>query len=114
MLMLNWPSKRQPTPLFSGIFMELSMWPTSCLPISSWMSSPTNSQCKLGKLMFRLTSILPPLSLSGSSTYSSFTTSVVMNPVSSDRKRKKMKRQQQTEIMAPVYVGCVRSLGTFL
>lgn len=41
LLMLNWPSKRQPAPLFSGIFMELSMWPTSCLPISSWMSSPT-------------------------------------------------------------------------
>lgn len=28
----------------------------------------SHSQCKLGKLMFRLTSILPPLSLSGSST----------------------------------------------
>lgn len=43
LLMLNWPSKRQPAPLFSGIFMELSMWPTSCLPISSWMSSPTTA-----------------------------------------------------------------------
>lgn len=41
LLMLNCPSKRQPAPLFSGIFMELSMCPTSCLPISSWMSSPT-------------------------------------------------------------------------
>ena len=33
----------------------------------------SHSQCRLGRLMFRLTSILPPLSLSGSSTYSSFT-----------------------------------------
>lgn len=43
LLMLNCPSKRQPTPLFSGIFIELSMCPTSCLPISSWMSSPTTA-----------------------------------------------------------------------
>jgi len=33
----------------------------------------SQSQCKFGKLMFKLTSIFPPLSLSGSSTYSSFT-----------------------------------------
>lgn len=43
LLMLNCPSKRQPAPPFRGIFMELSMWPTSCLPISSWMSSPTTA-----------------------------------------------------------------------
>lgn len=33
----------------------------------------SQSQCKFGKVMFKLTSIFPPLSLSGSSTYSSFT-----------------------------------------
>lgn len=44
LLMLNWPSKRQPAPLLSGIFMELSIWPTSCRPISSWMSSPTTAE----------------------------------------------------------------------
>lgn len=33
----------------------------------------SQSQCKFGKLMFTLTSIFPPLSLSGSSTYNSFT-----------------------------------------
>lgn len=49
LLMLNWPSKRQPAPLFSGIFMELSMCPTSCLPISSWMSSPTTARPRRGE-----------------------------------------------------------------
>lgn len=33
----------------------------------------SQSQCKCGKVMFKLTSIFPLLSLSGSSTYSSFT-----------------------------------------
>lgn len=33
----------------------------------------SHSQCRFGKLMFRFTSIFPPLSLSGSSTYSSLT-----------------------------------------
>lgn len=46
LLMLNCPSKRQPAPLFSGIFIELSMCPTSCLPISSCMSSPTTVGAK--------------------------------------------------------------------
>lgn len=39
--MVNSPSKRQPSPWLRGIFMELSMWPTSWRPISSWMSKPT-------------------------------------------------------------------------
>lgn len=50
LLMLNCPSKRQPTPLFSGIFIELSICPTSCLPISSWMSSPTTAGGKEGRV----------------------------------------------------------------
>lgn len=43
LLMLKWPSNLQPSPLLRGIFIELSIWPTSCLPISSWMSSPTTA-----------------------------------------------------------------------
>lgn len=42
--MLKCPSNLQPSPLLRGIFIELSIWPTSCLPISSWMSSPTTAR----------------------------------------------------------------------
>lgn len=43
LLILNSPSKRHPWPLLSGTFIEFSMWPTSCRPISSWMSKPTTA-----------------------------------------------------------------------
>lgn len=43
LLILNSPSKRHPWPLLRGTFIEFSMWPTSCRPISSWMSKPTTA-----------------------------------------------------------------------
>lgn len=46
LLTVNTPSNRQPSPWFRGIFMELSMWPTSWRPISSWMSRPTTAKIK--------------------------------------------------------------------
>lgn len=48
LLIVNFPSKRQPSPWLMGIFMELSMWPTSWRPISSWMSRPTTQNTDRG------------------------------------------------------------------
>jgi hypothetical protein len=81
-------------------------------PNSSWMSKPMNSHCIWSRLTFSRTNSLS--SGCAWSTNISFFVSVAMKDDSSTSSRNAMKEQLPIEMIAPMKVGCVRSLGIFL